>query len=178
MTISILLVIVSAFALLFLIRFAKGHAIGIRGDENLANHIRSVDIEAFRKLIDPEEEDYLRRHLPPADFRRIQRERLRSAAEYISCAAHNAGVLLQLAETARQSSDPAVAEMAEKLVDEAIRLRLYAIQAIPRLYVAWLLPIRGLSPLPVADRYEQMTQQVVMLGLRFPVRGASSALSS
>ena len=174
--ITIALVVLSALALLYLIRLAKGQAIALRVGDNPAKSIRFVDVEAFRNLIDPNEEDYLRGKLHPAAFRKIQRERLRTAAEYILCAAHNAAVLLSLAEAARLSPDPNVAAMAEKLIDNAIRLRLYAFQAIPRLYIAMLLPLQRPSPLRVAERYEQMTRQVVLLGLQYPMRGISSAL--
>jgi hypothetical protein len=46
-----------------------------------------------------------------------------------------------------------------------------------RLYVGMVLPGARISPVSVAERYEQMTRQVVMLGrLQSPVRGISSAL--
>jgi hypothetical protein len=176
MTISIALVVLAVLALVLLIRLAKGQTVALQIGENPADQIRFVDLEAFRNLIDPKEEDYLRRRLQPADFRRMQRERLRTAAEYISCAAHNAAVLLSLAEAARRSPDPAVVATAEKVIDNAIRLRLYALQAIPRLYIAMVLPVGRLSPVRVADRYELMTRQVVLLGLQYPTRGISSAL--
>jgi len=176
MTITIALVVLSALALVSLARLAKGQAVVLRSDDNPAEHIRFVDVEAFRNLIDPDEEEYLRRRLHPAEFRKIQRARLRAAAEYISCAAHNAAVLLRVAEAARLSSDPQVARMAEELVENAIRLRLYAFQAIPRLYVAMIVPLGQQSPVRVVDRYEQMTRQIVLLGLQYPMRGVSAAL--
>jgi hypothetical protein len=174
--ITIALVVLSALALLYLIRLAKGQAIAPRLGDNPDESIRFVDVEAFRNLIDPDEEEYLRNRLHPAVFRKIRRERLRAAAEYILCAAHNAAVLLSLAQAARSSPDPAVAAMAEKLIANAIRLRLYAFQAIPRLYVAMVFPVRRPSPVRVADRYEQMARQVVLLGLQYPMRGVSSSL--
>jgi hypothetical protein len=174
MIISFVLVLVASLVLLFLARLARGQAMTPHVAENLGGQIRSVDVDAFRNLIDPDEEDYLRNHLHPAEFRRIQRERVYTAVEYILAAAHNAAVLLRWGEAARQSSDPTVAAMAERLINDAIRLRLYAFQAIPRLYVAMLLPVRRLSPVRVVDRYEQITRQVVLLGLRYPMGGASS----
>lgn len=176
MTITITLVILSALVLLLLLRLAKGQALALRNGENPAEHIRFVDVEAFRNLIDPQEEAYLRSRLHPADFRKIQRKRLSAAVEYISCAAHNAAVLLRVAEAARLSSDPKIAEMAEELVENAIRLRLYAFQAIPRLYVAMIVPLGQQSSVRVVDRYERMTRQIVMLGLQYPMRGISAAL--
>jgi hypothetical protein len=176
MTIAIILVSCSVLVLVFLIRAARGQAIALRVGENPAENIRVVDLEAFRNLIDPEEADYLRSQLQPAEFRKIQRQRLHATAQYILCAAHNAAVLLKLAESARLSSDPQVASRAEQLVENAIRLRLYAFQAIPKLYLGMILPSRQSSPLRVADRYEQMTRQVILLGLQFPMRGISKAL--
>jgi hypothetical protein len=176
MTVAIILVVVSALVLLLLVRLAKGPYIRPRIAENVGQQIRFVDLEAFRKLVDPEEEDYLRRRLPREDFRRIQRQRLRAAADYIVCAAGNAAVLLSLAEDARHSPDPAIATAAGKLIENAIRLRLYALQAVPRMYIAMLLPVGPHWPVRVADRYEQMTRQVVLLGLKYPTGNISAAL--
>jgi hypothetical protein len=177
MTITLILVAVAFLALGFLLRLTKGRALTREVLENPTGHIRAVDVEAFRNLVDPEEEEFLRTHLSGAEFRGVQRERLRAAVEYISCAAQNAAILLQLADAGRRSSDAATAEAAEKLVDNAIRLRLYASLAIPRLYLGMILPGTHMSPVRVAERYEQMTRLVVLLGcLQYPTRGISAAL--
>jgi hypothetical protein len=177
MTIALILVVVAFLALGFLIKLTKGRALTAEVLENPTQHIRAVDIEAFRNLVDPDEEEFLRTNLPPAEFRRIQRERLHAAVEYVSCAAQNAAILLRLADAGRRSSDPATAEAAEKLVDNAIRLRLYASLAIPRLYLGMILPGAQISPVRIAESYEQMTRLVVLLGcLQYPTRGISAAL--
>jgi len=169
--------VVLALALVFSsIRLARASVHSRAVLENPAEHLSPVDVEAFRNLIDPAEEEFLRSRLQPRDFRRIQRERLRAAVEYIAGAARNAAILLRLAEAARHSPDPAVVHSAQKLTDEATRLRLYAFQAIPRLYLAMLFPTRRTAPLRVAESYEQMTQQVISLGLQYPTHGVSAAL--
>ncbi len=170
MNISIILALL-ALSVPVIIRLAKGRAATPRIEQ-----LRSVDLRAFRNLMDPDEEEYLRQHLPAAEFRRIQRKRLRAAVEYIQCAAFNAAVLMNFAEAARQSPDPAVARAAVKLTDNAIRLRSYAFRAIPKLYLAMIFPGRGFSPAPVAESYEQMTRQVVLLGLQYPTGEISGAL--
>jgi hypothetical protein len=162
MTISIILAVL-ALSVPVIIRLAKGHGTPPRIDQ-----IRSVDLQAFRNLMDPDEEEYLRRNLPAVDFRRIQRERLRAAVEYVKCAAFNAAVLTRFAEAARRSPDPAVAQAAVKLIDNAIRLRSYAFQAIPKLYLAMIFPGRRFSPASVVESYESMTRHVVLLGLQYP----------
>jgi hypothetical protein len=177
MTITLILVVVAFLALGFLIRLTKGRSLTAAVLENPTQHMRAVDVEAFRNLVDPDEEEFLRTNLPPAEFRRIQRERLRAAVDYVSCAAQNAAILLRLADAGRRSSDPATAEAAEKLVDNAIRLRLYASLTIPRLYLGMILPGAHISPVRVAESYEQMTRLVVLLGcLQYPTRGISAAL--
>ena len=173
---TIILVLVALLALLSLLWLARGRSLAA-ALEHPAEHIRAVDVDAFRNLVDPDEEEFLRTSLPPAEFRRIQRERLRAAVEYVSCAAQNAAILLRLADAGRRSSDPATAQAAEKLVDNAIRIRLYASLAIPRLYLGLILPGAHISPVRVAESYEQMTRLVVLLGcLQYPTRGVSAAL--
>jgi hypothetical protein len=170
MTFSIILAVL-ALGVPVAIHLAKG-----RGRNQGIEQIRSVDLRAFRNLMDPDEEDYLRRSLSPPDFRRIQRSRLRAAVEYIQCAASNAAVLMRVAQTARRSPDPATAQAAAKLIDNAVRLRGYAFQAIPKLYLAMVFPGRRFSPARVAESYEQMTRQVVLLGLQYPTGEISGAL--
>jgi hypothetical protein len=177
MIITFVLVVAAFLALGFSVWLIRGRAVAAEVLENPAEHIRAVDVEAFRNLVDPDEEDFLRSNLAPAEFRRIQRERLHAAVEYVSCAADNAAFLLRLADAGRRSSDAATAEAAQKLVDNAIRLRLYALQAIPRLYLGMVIPGVRISPVRIAERYEQMTRQVVLLGcLQYPTRGISAAL--
>jgi hypothetical protein len=177
MTIALILVVVAFLALAFLITLTKRGALPAEVLESPSEHMRAVDVDAFRNLVDPDEEAFLRTNLSPPEFRRIQRERLRAAVEYVSCAAQNAAVLMRLADAGRHSSDPATAEAAEKLVDNAIRLRLYATLAIPRLYLGMILPGAQIAPVRIAERYEQMTRLVVLLGcLQYPTRGISAAL--
>jgi hypothetical protein len=126
-------------ALGFFVKLAKDCASISEVLENPVEYLRAVDIEAFRNLVDPKKEKVLRTNLSPAKFPKIQRQRLR-AVEYVSCVAQNAAILLPLADAGRRSPDPATAEAAKKLVDSAVRLRLYAIQAIPRLYLRMIFP--------------------------------------
>jgi hypothetical protein len=177
MILPTIFVVLAFLALLLILHIAKGHhATG--GDlDQLASQLRSVDVDAFRNLTDEREEEYLRQHLPPGEFRGIQRERTLAAIEYIRCAAKNAAILIRLAEAARQNSDPAVAQAAERLLDNALGLRLYAFRVVPRLYLSVLLPGASLVPSDLADAYDTITRQVVMLGcLQYPTRGMSSAL--
>ena len=177
MILAAVFAVLSLIALVAIFHLARGHhAVGGDLDE-LASQLQSVDVSAFRNLIDEREEEYLRCNLPPSEFRAIQRERKLIAIEYIWCAARNAAILIRLAEAAREASDPAIAEAAGKLLNNAVGLRLYAFRVVPRLYLSVLLPGSSLVPIRVADAYDTLTRQVVMLGcLQYPTRGISSAL--
>jgi hypothetical protein len=175
MTISLILALLGVSALLVFIYFALAQHSRKSNLDELASQLRPIDVDAFRNLIDDREEEFLRERLPGFEFRSIMRERKLATIEYIWCAAHNAGVLIRLGEAAKQDPDPAVAAAAEKLYENALRIRLYTFQAVPRLYLGMLVPRAGLGPWPVADTYDSMTHQAVTLGcLRYPNRGASA----
>jgi hypothetical protein len=158
MIVTGVLVVLVAGALLLLARAARGQgAAGIATVVDLQGRTTAIDIAAFRNLISPQEEEYLRRNLPPPEFRRIERERMRAAAAYIRDALQNAAVLLRLGEAAQHSANGQVAAAGRKLVDTAIHLRLYAFFALLKLYLNIAFPGLQLSPLAVADRYERLT---------------------
>lgn len=159
MMVTVILVVVVAGALLLLARAARGQsAAGITSLVDLQGRTTAIDLSAFRNLISQDEEDYLRRQLPPAEFRRLHKERMRAAAAYVHCALRNAAILLRLGEAAQRSADPQLAAAGRKLVDNAIRLRLYAFFALSKLYLNIAFPKLQLSPLAVADRYERLTE--------------------
>ena len=158
MIVTGILVVLVAVALLLLARAARGQgAAGILTVVDLQGRTTAIDIAAFRNLISPQEEDYLRHNLPPPEFRRIQKERMRAAAAYIHQALQNAAVLLRLGEAAQRSADPQLASAGSTLVDTAIRLRLYAFFALLKLYLNIAFPGLQLSSLAVVDRYERLT---------------------
>ena len=143
----------------------------------LTARLRPIDVNAFRNLMDEREEEYLRAHLPLKEFRSVHRERMLAAVEYVWCATRNTSILISLGEAAKQSMDPAVVIAADKLIENSQRLRLYAMQALPRMYVSMLFPSASRAPEFIADTYDTMVRQAVMLGcIQRPAHGISSAV--
>jgi hypothetical protein len=177
MTIAIIFILLGLLALALIIYLAKGH-LSKGGDlEKLALQLRPVDVGAFCNLISASEQQYLLENLSSRDFQSIHRERMGAAVEYVRCAAHNASILMRLGDAARQHSDPSVRVAGEKLLENGLRLRLYAIQVIPRLYLSIAFPKARPTPDVLADTYDNMSRQVVTLScLHFPTHGMSSAL--
>jgi hypothetical protein len=164
MNLAIILVVAAVLALAILLTLAVSRSLQTRASGSVAATIQPIDIEAFRNLINPAEDDYLRRRLPSAQFRMVRRERLRAMAAYVHVAANNAAVLVQVGETAVASGDPRTAEAAYLLVNDALLLRRNATLALVRIYLALAWPYSGFAAGRVVDRYEQLSGAAMLLG--------------
>jgi hypothetical protein len=164
MNLAIVLVIAAAVALVIILRLAITQNLQVRKSSRLGASIRPMDVEAFRNLANPAEDDYLRLRLPPGEFRHVRRERLRAMAAYIQIAGANATVLVRAGEAALASGDPRIAEAAQQLVNDALLLRRNTTLALARIYVALAWPNSGFAAVRVADRYEQVSGSAMLLG--------------
>ncbi|MGC2259812.1 MAG: hypothetical protein WA594_15995, partial [Candidatus Sulfotelmatobacter sp.] len=80
MNLAIVLVIAAVVVLAVIVRLAVSRSPLAKRSLNSVTAIHSVDVEAFRNLINPAEDEYLRRRLPAAKFRQVRRARLRAMA--------------------------------------------------------------------------------------------------
>ncbi|MBZ5718875.1 MAG: hypothetical protein LAO03_00695 [Acidobacteriia bacterium] len=157
MIFSITLVVASLVALALLLRAARGRGLLPVSPDDLARRIRPVDIEAFRNLIDPSEEQFLRAHLSRRAFRSVQRQRLLATLDYVRGASHNAAILLRLGEAARRDLDPRIAEAGQRLVDNAVRLRMFALFSMAQLCIGIALPGAHISAGRMVESYQQLS---------------------
>jgi hypothetical protein len=164
MNLAIVLVIAATAALGVILRLAVTHGLRRRGSSNRSPAIRPIDVDAFRNLINPAEDDYLRRRLPPPAFRRVRRARLRAMAVYVQVAGQNAAVLLHVAEAALASSDPQIAEASALMVRDALLLRRNSTVALARIYIALAWPRSDFAAVRVVDRYEKLSGSAMLLG--------------
>jgi hypothetical protein len=164
MTLALVLVIAAAFALVVILGVTVSTRLQLSPGSALVRKIEPIDIEAFRNLVDPTENEYLQRRLSPAEFRKVQRERLRAAAAYIRVAGRNAAVLVALGQAAFSSADGATVDAARQLVDNALLLRRNATVALLRIYVALAWPHSALAAAPVLHGYERLNGRAMLLG--------------
>ncbi len=162
MNLAIVFVIAAAVALVVILGAAVTRS--LQTVRKTAAAIQPVDMEAFRNLIDVAEDEYLRRRLPSAEFRMVQRERLLAMAAYVRAAKNNAAVLVREGQAALANGDPRLATAAHELVDDALRLQRNATVALMRIYVAWTWPSSKIAPGRVADRYERLNAAAMLLG--------------
>jgi len=128
-----------------------------------ATEIRPVDVEAFRNLADSGESEYLRGRLSGAEFRRIQRVRLRAMAAYVQAVGRNAVVLIRIGQLALNSDRTETVEASRKLIDEALLLRRNAGLAILRINTELLWPGTRFAATPILEGYERLSGSAMLL---------------
>ena len=138
--------------------------------EKAVQAFRSLDIEAFRNLVDSGEEAFLRNNLSPKKFREIKRQRAWAALIYAREAGRAAAALAKIGQAAQQSSDPEIAASGIQVAENAFRLRLQTIGACLHLLTEVVLPdLRSPSLPPLVDQYERAAETLFRLG-RFSSR--------
>ncbi len=152
MTPLLILVSVAGIFLLFLIlqvwwRYSR------RNELAQAVQLTQVDLDAFENLTDPEEETYLRHSLSPAEFRSVQRLRIRVAKMYVAAMSKNASTLASVGQSARNHSDPQVAASGQNLVQQAIRLKVWCVLSATRLNAGLAFPTVLSPSSAIASRY-------------------------
>ena len=163
MILVIILIIAATFALTVILGITVSRSLQISAKPGLAGQIQPIDFEAFRNLVDPVEDAYLRRRLPFSEFRAVRRQRLRAMAAYIQVAGRNAAILIRLGQAAVAAGDAHTAEAARQLVDDALLLRRNAAYALLRIYVALVWPHAGFAAAPVLDGYRHLNRSAMLL---------------
>jgi hypothetical protein len=164
MTLAIVIVIAAFLALFVILRTAVSRSLQVSTSANLPAQIQPIDVEAFRNLVDPAEDDYLRRRLPASHFRQVRRARLRAAAAYVRVAGRNAAVLVRIGQSALSTGDPRIADAARVLVNDALTLRRNATFAIIEIHIALAWPNSGLAATPLIDGYGRLSSSAMLLG--------------
>jgi hypothetical protein len=132
----------------------------IKSLEDWETKQHEVDPEVFRMLLDPAAEQYLRRSLPPHEFRTFQRRRLALALRTLNLVGENAAMLMRLGQLAKTEANSKLAQEAEGLIHGALWLRVNLALAQPCLWLKWLFPDRAFSIPAVEIPYEQLLTQL------------------
>jgi hypothetical protein len=133
--------------------------------EKAVQAFRSLDIEAFRNLVDSAEEAFLRDNLSPKKFREIKRQRAWAALIYAWEAGRAATALAMVGQAAQRSPNPKIAASGVQVAENAFRLRLQAIRASLHLLTGILLPdLQSRSLPPLVDQYERTAETLFRLG--------------
>lgn len=149
----------SAFLLLALFGYlAMRRRTDVQDVDQASAAMRSLDIEAFRNLVDPEEEKFLRARLAPKQFRKIKRQRVQAALAYVKALSDASLQFARFGGAAQRSPDPAIAASGRQIANSATYLRFRALQATVSLSVSAAFPYFGPRPLrSLLDQYDRAT---------------------
>ena len=163
MTLAMIVAVVALMAVVLLLSFARKERLAVSTVQELTALSVPVDLECFRNLIDPDEEEYLRANLPPREFRSVQRARVRASLEYVRRTSHNAALLLRLGESARRYSAANIARAGEEIVQSALQLRVYSVLTTLLLYARLIAPTARISASSFVERYERLRDRTTGL---------------
>jgi hypothetical protein len=138
--------------------------------------MRPLDLQAFHRLFDRDDERFLRENLSRAGFVRMKRQRISVTLKYVARISNNAAAVLRMAEVARQNSDMQVAEAATQLVDMATQIRMQCIVAQAKLTAEFMFPSLQLSPALLVPRYQALRETLGRLGSLQNVEPLASAI--
>lgn len=158
------LIIFAGFLCLALMYYVVQGRIGpFETAEQVERHFVAIDLLAFQNLIDPDDQRFLRELLPSKKYRKIQRERISSCLRYVRCCGRNAAVLIRVGETASEDQNPEIQATAERIISEAIRMRIYAVVLVPKICIWWVFPDSEFSLAAMCRKYSQMTTALAAL---------------
>jgi hypothetical protein len=154
-------VIVIALALCAVMLFYMA----VRGRRTQAGQsFRTVDLNAFRTLMDRDDERFMRENLPRSKFSHLKRQRIRVTVRYVARIASNASAVMHVGEAARMSSAPEVAQAAAQVMELATQIRLQCLVALTKLSLEYAVPSLQLNPAMLVPKYQSLRENLRLLG--------------
>jgi hypothetical protein len=159
--ITIFLITGVVAALVFVFYIARRSVLSSQTYDELSRQLVPVDIAAFRNLVDPNETRYLREKLAPAAFRAVQRQRQIAVLAYVKAVAHNAALLIAMADPATTNPNPEVAATARAVIEQALQLRIRSLLLIMKLWAGIAFPGLIVAGSSIVDRYQSVSSGFV-----------------
>lgn len=139
--------------------------VAARSRRNAANDfVRPLDLQAFRTLMDRDDEHFLRESLSRSEFFRAKRQRIAVTLRYVGRISANTAIVLRMAEAARQHSNAEVVQAAAQVVDTATQIRMQCMVAFAKLTAEYMFPSLQLTPALLVPRYQALRETVSRLG--------------
>jgi hypothetical protein len=118
-----------------------------RTEKDIIPHLREVDLEQLKDLLNLADEGYLRLNLSPETFRQEQRRRIDLTLEYYSRMSHNASLIRDWASTelrkSRKTRNREITRVSTELNNICVEFRICTFFTRMRLH-AWLFRIKAL----------------------------------
>jgi hypothetical protein len=157
MTITVLVIALALCAVVLLYTAVRSRR------KQSAQHVRAVDLNAFRTLMDRDDELFMKEKLPRSKFRQLKRQRIRVIVRYVRRIAANASAVLHMGEAARVSSTSEVAEAAAQVMELAGQIRVQCLLALMKLSLEYVMPSLQLTPAMLVPKYLILRENVKRL---------------
>lgn len=156
MTAIVVVLLVAFAATVVIVKLLRG---SIEHPSNLAQLLDSlepVNAGCFRHLASDADDVFLRKTLPPREYRRIRRLRLRAIHAYYASALQNTSLLLSYSELLSRSETMELATFGQQLSPLVVQLRLALLRGLPVVVLCYFLPIGTSQWRRITDLYEQV----------------------
>jgi len=158
MILTIIVVCTIAVLLVLLWQLTRASAAGDDPIRLWKTRGRKVNLDAFRLLVDSEEEIYLWRSVPKAQFRQLQRKRIALGLRFVRTMAGNAALLMRVATIARQAEDHSTVSAADQLMYLSFQVRINALVAAFCLILILIFPSWNISVPMSLERYQRLLE--------------------
>jgi hypothetical protein len=128
---------------------------------DIVPYLLPVDVQAFAETISVTKDAYLQHSQSRQEFEKLQRKRLRLAAEYLRRMNHNAALLQRIGYRQLGSSNPMIAEQAQELIDAGVRVRLFVFFGSVALLVRRVWGLRALSQARISEVQRLMSSNLI-----------------
>jgi hypothetical protein len=136
------------FFLLWALRGNFPNSSALKGSRRL----HTIDTAAFRNLLSKEDDRWLQASLSSSDYRKTRRARLRAIQEYLIRIAEDCAAIMAMV---RVPNVNASSQLAETVIQRAIRIRLICLGFWLLLWAEWLFPGLEISPVRILRTYEE-----------------------
>lgn len=128
---------------------------------DIVPYLLPVDVQAFAEAISVNKDAYLQHSQSRNEFEKVQRRRMRLAAEYLRRMSHNAALLQRIGYGQLGSSNPMIAEQAQDLIDAGVRVRLLVFFGSFAFLLRRIWGLRSLSQARVAEVQRLMSANLI-----------------
>jgi hypothetical protein len=157
---TLLTLSVALFALVLAYALLRHAHTGLRDNHDWEQRKHAIDVDIFRLILDHNEENQLRRFLPPHQFAKFQRRRIHLALRMLRLVDENAGMAMQMGRLAKMKGDLALAPKINEMIATAFQLRLNLLLARFCLYLKWIFPSWALSLPAFEVRYRHLLESM------------------
>lgn len=152
---TVVILLLLAGAAIGLARLLRGKMKHPTNLGELLERLQTVNAASFRHLASDTDDAFLRKSLPPLEYRRLRRLRLNAIRCYYLAALQNSSLMLSYADLLLRSGKAELVEVGQQLSPIAVQLRLALIHGFVGVFACYLLPIDVPRWRQISELYRQ-----------------------